>query len=83
MLRAACLIAFWGIRLLLGMRGVPPLALLLADFGIMGAYVWATMPLRRKLGKGFGLAPSWTKLLEGVLGLAVLLAVFDLVHSLR
>jgi hypothetical protein len=83
MLRTACLIALWIARIVLGVRGAAPGFLLLTDIGIIGTHVWATMPLRRKLGKKYGLAPSWTGVLEVPMGIAILLGAFDLVHALR
>jgi hypothetical protein len=83
MLRASCLIALWMARIVLGVRGAASVFLLLADIAIAGAHIWATGPLRRKLGKSYGLAPSWTGVLEVPLGFAILLAAFDLVHTLK
>ena len=52
------------------------------DMIIMMCHVWATMPLRRKYAPKYGVAPSWTGLLEVPLAAAMLLALTDLIHLL-
>jgi hypothetical protein len=77
-----CLIVFWVGRIIMGSRDSDPVWLCFADLVLIGTHVWATTPLRRRMGKDFGRAPSWTALLLLPLGLAILLALFDLAHAL-
>lgn len=81
--RVIPVVLLWIARIVMGLRGVEPAILLASDTLIIATHVWATTPLRRRTGMTYGLAPSWTKLLELPLALAILLALLDLLRWLR
>jgi len=62
--RFLLLVVAWLARIVLYVDGNHSVVALVADLTILAIHYWATVPLRRKVGAGYGLRPSWTFIVE-------------------